>query len=207
MGIDLEAAREIVKASQASNAILMVSHQMRWESIPLQIKEQVERGELGEIYTAKAGWLRRKGIPGWGSWFTQKEQSGGGPLIDIGVHLLDLSLFLMGNPKPIAVSGATYAKFGPERKGIGSWGTPNWDGFYDVEDLATAMIRMDNGHALMLDVSWAAHMDTDNAPFIHLLGTEGGASYRGNKGKFLTEKFDRPFEMELSIPQVVEGFV
>jgi len=201
MGINADAARQIVLASQKTDKILMVSHQMRWGSLPMQIKAQVERGELGSIYTAKAGWFRRKGIPGWGSWFTQKAQSGGGPLIDIGVHLLDLALYLMGNPKPVAVSGATYAEFGPKRRGIGNWGTPNWDGIYDVEDLATAFIRMEDGSTLTLEVSWAVHMDTDSEPFIHLMGTEGGASLRGNMGKLLTEKFDQAMDEELTAPE------
>ena len=205
MGLNVEAARLIVEASRKSGKTLMVAHQMRWDSIPMQIKGQVERGELGSIYTAKAGWMRRKGIPGWGTWFTQKEQSGGGPLIDIGVHLLDLALYLMGNPKPIAVSGAAYAEFGPKRKGIGSWGKPDWNGTYDVEDLATALIRMEDGSTLSLDVSWAVHMDTDNNPFIHLMGSEGGASYQGSEGKLLTEKFDQPMETRLTTPNNDEG--
>lgn len=205
MGINSDAARQILKASQSSDKVLMVSHQMRWEPIPMQIKEQIDRGELGKIYTAKTGWFRRKGIPGWGTWFTRMDQAGGGPLIDIGVHMLDLALYLMGNPKPVSVFGSTYAEFGPKRKGIGTWGRPNWDGYYDVEDLATALIKMDNGSTLTLEVSWAVHMDTDNTPFIHLMGTEGGASYRGSHGKLLTEKFDRPIDTELRKPDNDEG--
>lgn len=205
MGINSEAARHILKASEASDKIVMIGHQMRFESVPMQIKEQVQRGELGKIYTAKTGWFRRKGIPGWGTWFTRMDQSGGGPLIDIGVHMLDLALYLMGNPKPVSVYGATYAEFGPRRRGIGNWGRPDWDGIYDVEDLATALIKMQDGSTLTLEVSWAVHMDTDNTPFIHLMGTEGGASYRGPKGKLLTEKFDRPIETELSRPDSDEG--
>lgn len=205
MGINLEAAKQIMRAKKASNKTLMVSHQMRWEYGAQLIKKQVETGELGRIYTAKAGWYRRKGIPGWGTWFTQKAQSGGGPLIDIGVHLLDLSLYLMGNPKPVSVFGSTYAEFGPKKRGIGTWGTPNWSGTYDVEDLATALIKMEDGSSLTLEVSWAVHMDTDSSPFIHLMGTEGGASLRGNAGKFLTEKFDRPIESAFEAPANDEG--
>ncbi|OBZ16553.1 Gfo/Idh/MocA family protein [Bacillus sp. FJAT-26390] len=205
MGINGDAARQILKASQASDRVVMVGHQMRWESVPMQIKEQIDRGELGKIYTAKTGWFRRKGIPGWGTWFTQMDQSGGGPLIDIGVHMLDLALYLMGNPKPVSVYGATYAEFGPSRKGIGTWGTPNWNGTYDVEDLATALIKMEDGSTLSLEVSWAVHMDTDNTPFIHVMGSEGGASYRGAEGKLLTEKFDRPIETVLRKADNDEG--
>lgn len=205
MAINSFEARRIYEASCKANVTVMIAHQMRFEAVPMEIKQQVERGELGRIYTAKTGWFRRKGIPGWGTWFTQMNQSGGGPLIDIGVHMLDLALYLMGNPKPVSVYGATYAEFGPKRKGIGNWGTPNWDGIYDVEDLATALIKMEDGSTLSLDVSWAVHMDTDNAPFIHLMGSEGGASYKAGAGKLLTEKFNAPLETELMLPEVDEG--
>jgi len=205
MGLNAEAARSIYAAAERSQQVVMVAHQMRFESIPMQIKNIVERGELGQIYTAKTGWYRRKGIPGWGTWFTRMEQSGGGPLIDIGVHMLDLALYLMGNPKPVAVFGSTYAEFGPKRRGIGTWGRPDWNGVYDVEDLATALIKMEDGSSLTLEVSWAVHMDTDNMPFIHLMGTEGGASCKGSEGKLLYEKFDRPLETLLDKPEQDEG--
>ena len=198
MGIDSEAAKEIVRAQRDSGKIVMVGHQMRWQWQIQQIQEQVEKGSLGKIYHAKTGWFRRKGIPGWGSWFTTKSEAGGGPLIDIGVHMLDLGLYLMGNPKPVSVYGSTYAEFGPKKKGIGTWGTPNWDGQYDVEDLATALIKMEDGSTLSLEVSWAVHMDTSNSPFIHIMGSEGGASLDGNKAKILTEQFDRAIDLELS---------
>lgn len=205
MALNGTEARRIYEASRQTDKLLMVSHQMRFESVPMMIKEQIDRGELGRIYTAKTGWYRRKGIPGWGTWFTRMNESGGGPLIDIGVHMLDLALYLMGNPKPVSVYGATYAEFGPKQRGIGTWGKPNWKGVFDVEDLATALIKMEDGTALSLEVSWAVHMDTDNTPFIHLMGTEGGASYRGETGKLLMERFDRPFEVELKKPEEDEG--
>lgn len=205
MGLNAADAKQIVRVQQKTGRIVMVGHQRRFEHLAMKIKEQVVRGELGSIYTAKAGWYRRKGIPGWGTWFTQMAVSGGGPLIDIGVHMLDLSLHLMGNPKPVAVYGATYAEFGPQRKGIGGWGKPNWDGYYDVEDLATAMIRMEDGSTLTLEVSWAVHMSTDSAPFIHLMGSEGGAYLSGTTGKYLTEKFDQALEVDLTTPADDEG--
>lgn len=201
MGINAAAAKAIVQAHKETGKTLMISHQMRWESINQQLKEQIDKGALGHIYNVKTGWLRRKGIPGWGTWFTQMSKSGGGPLIDIGVHMLDLSLHLMGNPKPVSVFGTTYAEFGPKRRGIGTWGTPDWNGTYDVEDLATALIKMDNGSTLTLDVSWAAHTDMlDNQPYIYLMGTGGGASLRGGKGKLFTEVFDRTADVELTQP-------
>lgn len=201
MAINLEDARQIVRAQQQNNKIVMVAHQMRWEPNSILIKEQIDRGALGHIYNAKTGWFRRKGIPGWGTWFTQTAQSGGGPLIDIGVHMIDLALYLMGNPKPVSVYGSTYAEFGPKKRGIGNWGTPDWNGTFDVEDLATALIKMDNGSTLSLEVSWAAHMETSNNPFIHLMGSEGGAFLDGNKAKVFTEQFDQTIDLELPLPE------
>ena len=141
MALNGTEAREIYQAQQQSGKLLMMAHQMRWTWTNREIKKIIQKGALGKIYNVKVGWFRRKGIPGWGSWFTRMAESGGGPLIDIGVHMLDLSIFLMGNPKPISVYGSIYAEFGPRKEGLGTWGTPNWDGFYDVEDLATALIR------------------------------------------------------------------
>ncbi|MDD9267890.1 Gfo/Idh/MocA family protein [Paenibacillus sp. GCM10023248] len=205
MALNLESARRIVEAERKAGKVLMIPHQLRWEALSQSVKQQVEKGALGSIYHAKAGWLRRKGIPGWGTWFTQMDKSGGGPLIDLGVHMLDLSLYLMGNPKPVSVYGATYAEFGPRKKGIGTWGTPNWDGKYDVEDLATALIKLENGATLSLDVSWAALIETDSQPYVQLLGSEGGASIRGTKGKLLAEVFDREADVTLTVPETDEG--
>jgi predicted dehydrogenase len=206
MALDSFAAKDIVRAHRSSGKVLMVAHQMRWQWNAIQIKEQIDKGVLGKIYTAKTGWFRRKGIPGWGTWFTRKEESGGGPLIDIGVHMLDLALYLMGNPKPVSVFGATYAEFGPRKKGIGTWGRPNWDGYYDVEDFATALIKMEDGSTLTLEVSWAVNMETNNQPFVHLMGSDGGAFIEGdNSGKLLTEVFDRAVDIPLTRPADDEG--
>jgi predicted dehydrogenase len=205
MAINLAAAKTIVQAQRKAGTVLMIPHQLRWESVAMQVKEQAEKGALGRIYHAKAGWLRRKGIPGWGTWFTQMNKSGGGPLIDIGVHMLDLSLYLMGNPRPVSVFGSIYAEFGPRKKGIGTWGKPDWNGIYDVEDFATALIKFDNGATLSLDVSWAALIETDSQPYVHLLGTEGGAALRGKSGKLMSEQFDREANIELTVPADDEG--
>ncbi|MBN1863326.1 MAG: Gfo/Idh/MocA family oxidoreductase, partial [Victivallales bacterium] len=91
-------AAEIAKAAEKSGVVTMVPHQMRWTPGSQKLRKISEKGELGRIYYVKASWLRQAGIPGWGSWFTRFEESGGGPLIDIGVHMLDLALFQMGSP-------------------------------------------------------------------------------------------------------------
>lgn len=200
MALNADAARKIVDAQRASGLTVMVAHQMRWLPEPREVKRMAEGGELGEVYNAKCGMMRRKNIPGWGSWFTRMDESGGGPLIDIGVHVLDMAMWLLGNPKPVSVFGSTYAKFGPQRRGLGSWGTPQWDGRFDVEDLASAMIKMDDGATLTLEVSWAANTLSDNSHFIDLMGTEGGASIRGKRLVYTTQKFDRPVDVEAPVP-------
>jgi predicted dehydrogenase len=106
----------MVDAAKAAGRHLMVCFNYRFRDDARWLKGLQEGGRLGEIYYARAGWLRCAGIPGAGGWFTNKGLAGGGPLIDLGVHVLDLTLWLMGYPQPVAVSGATYAKFGPRGK-------------------------------------------------------------------------------------------
>lgn len=206
MALNVEDAREIVRVQKETGRVLMVGHQMRWGWWARQAKERVEAGDLGEILYAKCGWLRRKGIPGWGTWFTQKAVAGGGPLIDVGVHLLDLTLWLMGDPRPVSVFGSTYAAFGPEKRGIGTWATPDFEkGIFDVEDLATALVKFDNGATLSLEVSWAVNKDTDSQPFVHLLGKQGGISVQHGRHKFLSEVEDKPTEEDFVKPADDEG--
>lgn len=199
MATHLEDALKIYKALQSTDRILMIAHQMRFHPVIKRIDEQIRSGALGHIYHGKAGWVRRKGIPGYGGWFTQKKLSGGGPLIDLGVHMLDVSIALMGSPTPVSVSGSVYSMLGSKGKGIGGYGAANRDGIFDVEDYASAQIRFDNGSTLQLEVSWAAHLDTDNEPFVELMGTEGGAKYRAGEGKLLTEIFEREADVELKV--------
>jgi predicted dehydrogenase len=154
----------------------MVGQVNRFKAESRYLKRLIERGELGRVYYSQAGWLRKKGIPGYGGWFTTKAMSGGGPLIDIGVHLLDIAWWLAGKPNPVTVSGATYAEFGPKKKGLGSWGQRNMEGTFDVEDLAVGLIRFDNGLTINLEVSWAIH-NQGNTMWCRLFGSEGGVEW------------------------------
>lgn len=200
MALNSLEAKRIVEVKNRSKKVVMVAHQMRWEGLSKTIKNLADDAAFGRIYNIKTGWWRRCGIPGWGSWFTRNSDSGGGPLIDVGVHMLDLALWLIGNPKPVAVYGSTYAEFGPERKGLGTWGTPDWNGHFDVEDLASAMIQLDNGATMTLEVSWAVNTDTNMKPFIHIMGSEGGVSYYGDSAKLVGQQFGRPFSIDLASP-------
>lgn len=164
----------MVAASKKAGKLFMTAFNNRFRGDTQTLKRFIQDGELGDIYFAKTGWIRRKGIPGFGSWFTTKSKSGGGPLIDIGVHVLDLTLWLMGNPKAVSVTGSTYAMFGPKGQGQGTWGTAEVGGGFDVEDLAAAFIRLENGATLLLEASWASHIKGD-AIYTNLMGTKGGA--------------------------------
>ena len=178
---------KMVAASKKNKKYLMVAFHNRFRSDTQVLKKAIEGGALGNIYYAKTAYLRRVGIPAWGKWFCTKSQSGGGPLIDIGVHVLDLTLFLMGFPKPKSVSASAYQEFGP--RGLGFWGNPCK---IDVEDLGAGFIKFTNGASLFLECSWALNMERDSESFVKLYGTEGGATLEppmiySNKNNQLTD--------------------
>jgi predicted dehydrogenase len=165
--------RAMVAAARKSGRHLMVALQWRFRPEAQTLKRHIAAGDLGEIYYAHAQALRRRGIPGWGD-FVDKEKAGGGPLIDIGVHILDVTLWLMGHPKPTSVLGATYAKFGHRQGVVGLMG--QWDvKRFSVEDFAVGMVRFANGASLLLEASFAANLK-DNVFTTHVYGTEGGAN-------------------------------
>jgi predicted dehydrogenase len=171
-------AKAMVEAARAAGRVLDVGFNHRERGDIQKLKEIIDAGRLGRPYYAKAWWLRRTGIPRLGSWFTTAELAGGGPLVDIGVHVLDFSLFLLGNPTVTAVSASTYdllgsAGFGfnPESNKTSVAGSTG----FDVEDLATVFMRLEDGGTLVVEASWAAHR-TDGDQFgITVYGSKGGA--------------------------------
>ena len=176
LAMNVKEAQKMAAAAAQYHRKCMVGQVSRFRADSLFFKKLIEAGELGNIYYAHAVSLRKKGIPGYGGWFTDKAQSGGGPLIDIGVHLLDVAWWLAGCPNPIAVCGATYAEFGPRGQGIGSGGARDKNGIFDVEDLAVGLIRFDNGLTINLEVSWALHTRAPHMG-VHLFGSEGGLDW------------------------------
>lgn len=172
IGRNAEEGKAMVEAAKKSGKKLMVAQSMRFTPGSDVVKRFIDDGALGEIYFGRVWALRRRGIPGWGV-FTNKELQGGGPLIDIGVHVLDLCLYLMGNPKPIAASGKVYTKIGNTPGHVGVWGS--WDHEkYTVEDYAAGLIRLDNGATIVLESSFAANLG-DERMNVALMGTRGGA--------------------------------
>lgn len=148
------------EAADRNGKVLMAMRNNRFTPAAQIAKRDFDKGEYGEFYAAKCGWTRRRGIPGSGTWFCDKELSGGGPLIDLGVHMIDLAIYLMGNPKPVTVSGSTYQKIADPAD-------------FTVEDLAMGFIRFDNGSCLFLEFSWASNID-DGLRYVELMGTKKG---------------------------------
>lgn len=176
MAMNAEEARAMKKAADEAGKLLMIGFVRRFGNDANIIKDYQSTDFLGDIYYAKATYLRRKGNPG--GWFGDKARSGGGPLIDLGVHVIDLTRFLMDNPKPVSVYGATFQKLFDRKNIKGGTGycsmeKTNQD-VCDVEDLATAMIRYDNGAVVSIEASFSLNIKKDEG-IIELFGTKGGA--------------------------------
>ena len=186
------------EAAEKSGKVLMVMRNNRYRSSSAFLKSYIKDGKMGEIYAGRCGWLRRRGIPGRGGWFTTKALSGGGPLIDLGVHMIDLSIWLMGNPKPVAVSGCTYRKFADSQisDSVNSaYGDQVEDGIFDVEDLAMGMIRFDNGACLQIEFSWASNVEKEEY-FVELRGTKSGSKWSTSSGlKLFTEEYGKTVDV------------
>jgi len=183
-------AQKMKDAAEKSGKTLMVMRNNRYMNVSRYLKKYIEDGKMGEIYTARCGWQRRRGIPGMGGWFTTKAQSGGGPLIDLGVHMIDLTMWLMGNPKPVAVTGCTYSMFGKTQisdSEHSAFGDKKVNGTFDVEDLAMAFIRFENGATLQVECSWASNIERE-CRFFELRGTKAGTTWRsGQPFRIFTE--------------------
>lgn len=167
--------KAMVDAAKRTGKKLQVGFMNRFSAAGLALKRFIDAGEMGEIYFARAQAMRRRGIPGWGV-FTQKDKQGGGPLIDIGVHILDLTLWLMGHPKPLLCSGQTYAKFGTREGVLGLMG--QWDPkIFTVEDFAVGLVRFENGATLVLESAFVANQEQREVFNAEVFGTEGGGSF------------------------------
>ncbi|QEW03739.1 Gfo/Idh/MocA family protein [Microbacterium lushaniae] len=174
-------AAEMVSAARTAGRVLQVAFNHRQRGDVRALAAEVASGALGRIYHVRASWLRRSGIPALGSWFTSRELAGGGPLVDIGVHMIDAVLDLMGEPRVLSASAVTHAEFGP--RGLGgpdaATGGKQFTGSaFDVEDFATVLLRLEGGASVALDTSWASYRpEGDEFGFV-VYGTEGGAELR-----------------------------
>ncbi len=204
-----EQADQVRQAAEKADTVLQVGFVRRHSANARILKQFIDAGELGEIYYARARAIRRVGNPG--GWFANKAVSGGGPVIDIGVHVIDLAWYLMGSPKVVAVSGNTYEKLG-NRSNITTlprWVVSDYDpDLNDVEDLANAMVRFENGASLLVDVSYSLHVKSDELT-VEVFGDKGGAELEPELS-IVTEKLDTVLNItpQISSPtfDIVDGF-
>jgi predicted dehydrogenase len=184
----LEAAERVAAAARESHGICMVGFHTRFENPVEALVDDRDAGRFGDLNHVEASYVRRRGIPGRGSWFTQKDVAGGGALIDIGVHAVDLSLYLLGYPDIEEVTGVTRSQFGgsDDYTYLNMWGEDRGPENFDVEDSASAFIRCADGRSVSLEVAWAV-----NRPPLQeyvLRGDEAGATYRPGDGLTVHEE-------------------
>jgi len=173
MSTSHQESKDMVDAARRNAKKLFIGLTLRFNGDTLAAKKVVESGALGDIYYANSAWMRRNGIPGWGSQFTRKDLAGAGPIYDIGVHALDTTCWLMDDFEADQVLASSYTKHGPHKRGLEDWGTPDFDGYFDVEDLSSAIIKMKSGATISFEVSWAAHVPRERFT-VRLVGEDAG---------------------------------
>ncbi len=183
MAASVQDAEKMMEAWKKSGKLLTIGYQNRFRPDCQTLKRLCDEGKLGDIYYAQAHALRRRGVPTWGV-FTDKSKQGGGPLIDIGTHSLDLTLWFMNNYEPATVTGVTFDKLGktlrPEDQGgpMGSWDPDT----YEVEDAAFGFVTMKDGSLITLDASWLLNSTEERCASAYLCGTKAGAELTGVGG-------------------------
>ena len=163
-------AQQIADAARDNARACMVGQLLRFRDDARELKKRAP--EIGAPYYARAVARRANGIPKWGSWFTQKQMSGGGPLIDTGVHIIDLAWWLADCPRPLSASATTYGELGARKIGLGMGGIGDAGGKFDVEDLAAGLIRFENDFSIHFESSWALYAEND-ARLCQVHGTQG----------------------------------
>ena len=175
MAMNAKEAELMMNTAKEQGKLLQIGFVRRFGNDAEAIRKMSDGGLVGDVYYAKATYLRRNGCPG--GWFGDKAYSGGGPLIDLGVHVIDLSRYLAGCPKPVSANGVTFKNLGCNRANGGevAWELESSkDGYkYTVEDFATAMVRFDNGFTLHVEASFNLNIAHDTGT-IELFGTKGG---------------------------------
>ncbi len=181
-----EEGAAMVAAARGAGRVLDVVFNHRRRGDIKKLKSIIDGGGLGRPYYAKASWLRRSGIPTLGSWFTSPELAGGGPMADLGVHVLDYALHLLGEPKVISVSASAYAELGPRGRGGSEGFTAAASGLaFEVEDFASAFIRLEGGVTLVVEAGWASYRDPADVLDFRVYGTDGGAELRASQSPSL----------------------
>jgi len=167
----------MTEAAKKAGKRLMVNFSYRFHAQSQMLRREVDRGTFGELYYGRTLWHRRWGMPGFGGWFGNKDLAGGGPLIDLGVHRLDLALWLMNYPEPAVVMGSAYdylAREAADREGKE----------FTVEDLAAGMIKFKYGSSLSVEASWAGHIKEAEDMRTQMWGTKAGFVQKNLNGGY-----------------------
>ena len=199
MAVNATEAAEITAGAEKADTILQVGMCWRLHPASKVIREWIKSGLFGQIHHMHFACVHRRGIPGLGRWFTTKAESGGGAMIDTGVHFLDLSMYLSGHWAPTAVSAMTYAKFGPKMrdyKYANMWaGPPEYNGVFDVEDYAAGFVRFGQEATLSFESGWASNSPGES--FVEILGDKGGVrAFDGKPLRILGEHAGRLADIE-----------
>lgn len=172
-------AAQMIAAAEANGRALSINQHMRFDRTAQAMKDIAASGALGTVYLAESKWIRQQGIPGYGSWFTNKDLAGAGALYDIGVHMLDLILFITGFLEVAAVKGFLSSELGKQKIGLGGWGVDRGtEGRFDVDDTAFAVLTLRDGGVIRLLVTWAAFGPPEDR--VTLYGTRGGLDRSGH---------------------------
>ncbi|MBN8216282.1 MAG: Gfo/Idh/MocA family oxidoreductase [Spirochaetes bacterium] len=177
MAMNTAEALEMEARAKKRDRRLMINFSYRFNAMSQALRREVDRGTFGDFYFGRTVWHRRRGMPGFGGWFGDKDLAGGGPLIDLGVHRIDLALWLMGYPEPQAVFGSTYAPLATEA-------AARENKKFTVEDLAAGIVKFKNGATLIVEASWAAHVKHKEEMVTRLCGTRGGLVQQNVGGEY-----------------------
>ena len=195
MAINSVEAKKMLDAAKRNNRVLTIGYQSRQRDDSLYMKKEAEEGTFGDIYYANAIAIRRRAVPTWGVFLDEYEQ-GGGPLIDIGTHALDLTLWIMDNYKPKYCVGTTYHKLNGDRSQANAWG--EWDpDKFTVEDSAFGFIVMENGATIMLRSSWALNTLDVREAVTSVCGTKAGGDMFGGGVTINGVKNDRQYRTDV----------
>lgn len=170
----VESAERIAAAARTADGFCMVGFHNRFAPEVRTLKGHVDDGRFGDVYHVDANYIRRRGVPGRGSWFTDADTAGGGALIDIGAHAIDLALYLMDFPEVVEVAGTTRSTFGgrEDYTYLEMWGEDG-DGDFTVDDSAHAFVRCANGQTIALEASWASNRPPETRYVVQ--GSDAGA--------------------------------
>ncbi|MBM7691265.1 putative dehydrogenase [Peribacillus deserti] len=206
MALTSQESEAMIQASKSSGKVLSIGFHYRFMKESIAAKKAVEAGDIGNPLVVRVKALRRRKVPGWGV-FTNKDLQGGGSLIDYGCHLLDLSLWLIGNPAPTEVTGTTYNALSKVPGQVNQWGTFNHDTF-NVDDHVTGYIKFENGTSLLLETSWSNNIKEDVIEEVSISGDMGGLevfpfslNYAKHGMLFNSEAAWLPGEEDPSLPQ------